>query len=122
MGQEKVCLDTDVVIEITRNNKIAIDFLKELEGVPVLTSISIFELLRVQKTEAAEKFIQKCEVIDFDESAARHAAKIELKLRQKGKMTPLRDLMIASIALSNNMQLATFNKKDFEQIEGLKLI
>ena len=120
----KICLDTDVSIEILKNTTKAsklLDLTKDSEV--YITTISIFELLlRETNLDAIEKFLLRTAVLDFSELSARKAAEIFKNLKRKGQLMPLRDLLIASIAIANNCTLATLNVKDFENIKDLKLL
>lgn len=120
----KVCLDTDISIEILKNTAKAsklLDLTKDSEV--YITTISIFELsLRETNLEAIEKLLSKIAVLDFSESSARKAAEIFKGLKRKGQLMPLRDLLIASTAIENNCILATLNIKDFRNIQELNLL
>ncbi|MEK6808738.1 MAG: type II toxin-antitoxin system VapC family toxin [Nanoarchaeota archaeon] len=120
----KICLDSDVSIEILKNTAKAsklLDLTKDSEI--YITTISIFELLlRETNLEAIEKLLAKTAVLDFSELSARKAAEIFKDLRKKGRMTSVKDLIIASTAISNNCTLATLNIKDFKNIKELKLL
>ena len=120
----KVCLDTDISIEILKNTAKAsklLDLTKDSEV--YITTISIFELLlRETNLDAIEKFLLRTAVLDFSELSARKAAEIFKNLKRKGQIIPLRDLLIASTAIANNCTLATLNTKDFENIKELELL
>ena len=120
----KICLDTDVSIEILKNTAKAsklLDLTKDSEV--YITTISVFELLlRETNLDAIEKLLLRTTILDFSELSARKAAEIFKDLKGKGQLMPLRDLLIASIAIANNCTLATLNVKDFENIKDLKLL
>lgn len=62
------------------------------------------------------RFFAKFEIVPFDDASAdRYDQLVAAKVRI-GTM----DLKIAAIALSNNALLLTANKRDFEQVPGLK--
>ena len=120
----KICLDTDVSIEILKNTDKAsrlLDLTKDSEV--CITSISVFELLlRETNLDAIEKLLLRTAILDFSELSARKAAEIFKDLKGKGQIIPLRDLLIASIAVANNCTLATLNIKDFKNVKDLKLL
>ena len=120
----KVCLDTDVSIEILKNTTKASKFLDLTKDSEVyIASISVFELLlRETNLDAIEKLLLRTAILDFSELSARKAAEIFKELKGKGKMIPLRDLLIASTTIANNCMLATLNIKDFRNIKDLKLL
>ncbi|MBI2650353.1 type II toxin-antitoxin system VapC family toxin [Candidatus Woesearchaeota archaeon] len=120
----KICLDTDVSIEVLKNTPKShqlLDLIKDSEV--YITTISVFELLlRETNLDAIEKLLLKTAVLDFSELSARKAAEIFKDLKIKGQMIPLRDLLIASTAIANNCTLATLNIKDFRNIKNLTLL
>ena len=119
----KVCLDTDISIEILKNTAKAsklLDLSKDNEV--YITAISVFELLlRETNLDAIEKLLLKTTILDFSESSARKASEIFKDLKRNGKMIPTRDLLIASTTIANDCTLATLNIKGFENIKDLKL-
>jgi tRNA(fMet)-specific endonuclease VapC len=121
--EQKVCLDTDVVIAILNAEKRAADIITKINDIEVLiTSITLFELmLRKTNLDAIEIFRNKVEILNFDETSARKASIIHKDLKNNGKLIDFRDLFIASIAITNNCQLATFNQKHFENIKDLRI-
>lgn len=120
----KICLDTDVCIEILKNTEKGAKFLDLIENEEVfIASISIFELfLRETNTYPIEKLIFESNILDFSEICARKASDISKELKSKGRIIEIRDLLIASTAIVNNCTLATFNKKHFENIKELRLL
>ena len=120
----KVCLDTDVSIEILKKTAKASELLDLTKDSEVyITTISIFELLlRETNLDAIEKLLLRTTILDFSELSARKAAEIFKDLKRKGKIIPLRDLLIASTTISNNCALATLNVKDFRNVKNLKLL
>lgn len=120
----KICLDTDASIEILKNTSKAHELLDLIrESQVYITSMSVFELfLRETNLDAIEKLLLKTPVLDFSELSARKAAEIFKDLKRKCQIIPLRDLLIASTAITNNCTLATLNIKDFKSISELKLL
>lgn len=66
--------------------------------------------------------VQELRILPFDAVAAEKAADIYLDLRQRGMLIEFRDIFIAATALVHSLPIKTLNTKDFERIEGLKLI
>ena len=60
-------------------------------------------------------------VLDFDHACAEEFGKERGKLLQQGITTPTADLMIAAVALVNNLTLVKNNTADFQSIPGLRL-
>lgn len=55
----------------------------------------------------------------FDDSSAKIYGNIKLLLEKNGTPIGPNDLLIASIALSNNLTLITHNTREFKRIDGL---
>ena len=121
---QKICLDTDISIEILKETSKGKRFLDLIEESHVfITAISIFELFqRETNLEAAEKLLFRLNILDFNELSARKASEIFKNLKRQGKPIEIRDLFIASTAIANNCTLATLNRKHFEHIKELKLL
>jgi len=60
--------------------------------------------------------------ISIDRNTIEKYAKLQSELSKKGKLKPIFDLLIASSCIVNGLILVTRNKKDFEEIEELKLL
>lgn len=119
---EKICLDTDLCIEIVKKNKNLLDFV-DINDFPYITSITVFELLlRETNTDEIEQFLNDFYILDFNESCAKIASTIHKVLKKSGKQLETRDLFIAATCITNNCKLATLNKKHFSRIKNLKLI
>ena len=120
----KICLDTDVSIEILKNTDKGNDLVDSISDSEVfISSISVFELyLRETNLFAVEKLVSKTEVLGFSDLCAKKAAEIFKELKKRGRIAPFRDLFIASIAIVHNCTLATLNIKDFKNIKELKLL
>jgi len=58
----------------------------------------------------------------FDDCAALKYGQIRAYLEGRGQVIGPNDLMIAAIAVVNNLTLVTHNTKEFSRVEGLKLI
>ena len=123
----KICLDSDIIIEILKDNKEIIEKIYSLEAIFHTTSINIFEIWngRFKKEENQITGILKGFKKDnFEENHALLAGDSQIKLKESGDLIDFRDLFIASICIVNNLELLTNNKKHFERLKkfGLKLI
>ncbi len=67
-----------------------------------------------------DEFSEKC--LPFDYQAAGEYAEIVSSLSRQGKPITVEDAQIAAIALTANLALATRNTRDFQGLEGLKLV
>lgn len=122
--EQKVCLDTDVVIAILNNEERAVETIKKIEAFTVcITTITLFELLlRKTHLDVIEKFRNSVFILDFEEDAARQASMFFKDLQSKGKIIEIRDIFIAAICSKSNCALVTYNKKHFEHIKELRLV
>jgi len=120
----KICLDTDISIEILKNTYKGNNFVASVSDSEVfISTISVFELyLRETNLFAVEKLISKADVLEFSDLCAKKAAEIFKELKRKCRIMPFRDLFIASTVIVNNCTLATLNVKDFKNIKDLKLL
>ena len=121
--EREICLDTDSIIGILNNEERAEFLIEEIKDCKIfITSINLFELLlREKNLEQIELFRSKAELLDFDEKASRKASEIVKGLKKKGKTVEFRDVFIASVCIINEIELVSFNRKDFDNIQELKL-
>jgi predicted nucleic acid-binding protein len=61
-------------------------------------------------------------VIPYTEQTAFHHARIWAQLESSGKMIGPYDLIVAATALERESVLATFNKRHFANVKGLKVV
>jgi tRNA(fMet)-specific endonuclease VapC len=117
-------VDTDILVDISRNNEAAMDFLDRLDGSWSMSIITALELIVGARN--------KKEVIQIDQLVAVYSA-IPLTaeignssyglLRQFAKSHGLRvfDSLIAATAIEENLTLLSKNKKHFQMITDLNL-
>lgn len=122
-------VDTDVVILLGRLHA------EDLPDEPVITAVTLAELsvgplvtddpaeraarqVRLQETEAA------FEPLPFDMRAARSFGRLAAGLRQTGRQVRPRalDVLIASVAVANDLPLYTCNPSDFAGLDELTLV
>ncbi len=61
-------------------------------------------------------------VLPFDKAAAAVAAQAGASLRKSGSEIEIRDLLIASICISNNIPLLTRKRSHYARIDSLKVL
>ncbi len=127
----KYLLDTNTCIRYLNGSSLAVfqrlDSLAETEI--CVCSIVKLELrygaLRsnmIEKTLAKQKeFLDRFVSKPFDDKAHLHAARIRAELAQAGTPIGPYDLLIAAIALANDLILVTHNFREFSRITGLKI-
>jgi predicted nucleic acid-binding protein len=129
----KTVIDTDILIDLLRNQKQATAFIAGLEQknyVLATTSINVFELHHgAHKSEESEKNLQainvlasRLSILSLTSKAAQKAGHIYAKLEQQGQPIGLRDTFIAAIALTRECSVATRNQAHFNRISGISII
>lgn len=123
-------LDTDTLSELSRGNTIvkahAGTYLAEF-GRLTITAVTVFERLRGYRTairagkpfarqlEAFEALVANCVVLPFDQAAAAVAADI-WSASSPSRRRQLGDILIAAVAVSRQLPLATRNTRDFQHL------
>lgn len=121
MALGPVVLDTDTLSELSRGNPVvkarAAAYLAEF-GRLTITAVTVFERLRGYRVairlgkpfdgqlKAFETLVAHSVVLPFDQAATR---------RLRGQ---LGDILIAAVAVSRQIPLATRNKRHFQQFTG----
>ena len=124
---ENILIDTDIVIEYLRSkDKSSTEMIGLMQEHELfLSSISEFELYLDAKTAChkndLEMIFSDVDVIPFDFGCGKIAASIWKDIQLRHQHLEIKDIFIASIAISNGLWLYTFNKKHFQGIENLKL-
>ncbi len=124
-----VCLDTDCLIDLARNDKKAIARVTGLSDNSELLFTTIINVAEYyagaskSKTrgavENAQNYLRQFSILVLDEDSAMLWGRLYSEL--KSSSIEDRDLFVASIALDNKQILITRNKKHFERVPGLKV-
>ena len=122
-------LDTSILIRQQRGDsavKKELEMLsKRFPATPSITFINVFEYLlgvklwTKRKTEAT-RFLENFNVINTTEKTPEIMTSLKLKYDKKGLQFSLADLIIASLAVENDIVLVS-SDEDFKDIEELKL-
>jgi tRNA(fMet)-specific endonuclease VapC len=127
----KYLIDTDWVINHLRGTARATEKLEELASSGLaLSIISLAELYegiyRSLNPDSAEKslnrFLTAITVLGINEAICRTFGRERARLRKEGKLIGDFDLLIASTCLHHDLTLLTDNVREFERVEGIKLI
>jgi tRNA(fMet)-specific endonuclease VapC len=129
----KTVIDTDLLIDLLRNQKQATAFITKLEEknyILATTAINIFELNHgAYKSQESEKnlkairtLISRLSIFPLTSKGAQKAGYIYAQLECQGQPIGLRDTFIAAIALTRGCSVATRNHQHFNRISGLELI
>ena len=95
-----------------------------------ISTVTAFELLNgvrrsaqpERETRKLERFFAVVGLLPFDAAAAAQAARIRFDLESTGRKIGPYDLLIAGQALAAGLTLVTNNTREFERVDGLKLI
>lgn len=128
MADKIVLADTSILIDhfrksIKTNSKLVALYDEGYDFcISVVTEFEIYSGAPEQQIVYWHELLKDINVLSFDSKAAEHAVKIYNKLKMINKQVDTADLFIAATALSNNLPIATLNKKHFERIEGLIIV
>jgi len=121
-----IVLDTDVLIEIMdrrskKGEKLLRKVLETGEDV-CITVINLHEILYgLYKYAKPVDEVLELPVLSYTKDDAALAAKLELKMEEKGESIRRTDAMIAAIVINNNGKLYTLDLKHFKPLEPLGL-
>jgi predicted nucleic acid-binding protein len=124
------CVDTDFLIDVLTEEYGVLELVNDLDDNKeyFTTSISAFELLAgayqlgKARLNAAKILLSRFTIFEFNRFAADESARIYADLRKKGKEIPMRDAMIAGIAMVNGCSLVTRNAQHFRRVPKLNLV
>ncbi len=128
-------LDTNIIILSLKGAAATIRLLTALAeqssepfGVSTVTQMEVWEgMYDAPDPQAAEQqyraFFDEVTLLPFDSEVAKRGAKLRHDLRRQGIRTRDRglDLQIAATALHHNLELVTYNTRDYDDIAGLSL-
>ena len=90
-----------------------------------VSAVAKYEVLSGAKDESVSEWrriFENITVLAFDDSTIMTARDICRQLKRDNKLIDLGDILIAATAIANDLPLATFNRKHFERINGLRLV
>ena len=128
----KACLlDTDILSLFFRNHPQVIEYfnlyLQEYEKLN-FSLITYYEILSGLKHRDANRqienflqFSEKNNIILLSKKSVMISAEIYAESRKKGTPVDDIDLLIAGVAMANNLVLITHNQKHFGKVKGLEL-
>jgi tRNA(fMet)-specific endonuclease VapC len=126
-------IDADVIIRGERGLFDLPSWLELQAGEgPQIAAITVAELWHgVQRATAAHRarreaylkmIFETLPIVPYTEVTAVEHARLWAELESSGKMIGYYDLIIAATALEHGSRVATFNKRHFSQVPGLKVI
>ncbi|MGZ3753801.1 MAG: PIN domain-containing protein [Mucilaginibacter sp.] len=120
-----VICDTNIFISLFKNIHPTVEELKLIGSNNVLiTSISVMELYRGMQhkremTDMQTK-IKQYNVLHISEDVSKHAIELVHKFKLSHNLQ-IPDAIIGAMSVVNNIELFTYNLKDFKFIPGIKL-
>lgn len=121
MLEEKLLIDSNILVDYLRVRKEAIEFLDEIKS-PRISVITVSELYAgvregLERT-ALTRLVNELEVIDVTEEIARKGG-LYLRDYRKSHGVGLGDAIIAATAASGDLQLVTLNRKHFPMLSDI---
>lgn len=124
-------LDTNILIEFSDNNTKIIEIINDLKKrfscIPAITSANYSEFYYgylnagIKKQQLALAFLNRYKSYNTSRNSARILAEIKYELNKEGKIIKVFDMLIASIAIDNDLVLVTMDE-EFKKVKTLKVI
>lgn len=129
--RNRALIDTDILSYYFKGeHNVVRNFEKYLETFEIieLSIITYYEILSglqaknaFRQLEIFEEFAKDNIVIPLTENSCKISAELYSTLKQKGEIIDDIDLLIAGIAVENEMTIVTNNEKHFQRIPGLEI-
>ncbi|MBC8181085.1 type II toxin-antitoxin system VapC family toxin [candidate division KSB1 bacterium] len=127
---KQVLIDTDIISYFLRNQRNVVNrfkkYLDEFKRIN-FSIITYYEIISGLKYKDAQKqlnafleFADYNSIMPVTKDSIEISANIYADLRKKGNLIDEIDILIAGIALSNNLVLITHNTSHFKRIDGLQ--
>lgn len=124
-------VDTDILSFYFKGDQKVVnkfnDYLREFDVINI-SIITYYEILGGLKFKNAERQIKEFEefianntIIHISEESAKISGDVYADLRLKGITIGTSDILIAGIAIENELTLITNNERHYESIKGLKI-
>lgn len=128
-------LDTNIVSEALRPlpDPVVLDHLREHQTEIAIASVvwhelwyGCYRLPPSTKRTTIEAYLKEVvvrtiPVLPYDQRAALWHAEERARLAQAGRPPPFADGQIAAVAVTNGLNLVTFNRDDYAAFQGLRL-
>lgn len=127
----KVLIDTDILSYYFRGEPIVVkkfqEYLKNNDTIEI-SIVTCYEIMSgllaknaFKQLAVFEDFISENIVVPLTDKSSRISAEIYSSLKQSGRIIDDIDILIAGIAIENDLTLITNNTGHFSRIEGLKI-
>lgn len=121
-----VLIDTAIWVDFFRGRGDIVKLVKNLviSDQAMLCGVVISEVIQGIKSEKEREIVKEAfrgiPYIEIDRACWEEAGDIALKLRKRGKVVPLTDIFMATLAIHYGLQILSFDKR-FELVPGLSL-
>lgn len=128
MALKIILVDTSILIDLFRktekSNSTLISLVRQGYNycISAVTEYEIYRGASMGQLDFWDAFLVKTKVLPFDKKVARVAVDLHKQLKTDRKLIDTADLFIAATAISNNIPMATLNKKHFDRITPLSLV
>lgn len=127
----EVLVDTDILSFYFKGDPVVVkrfsEYLKEYDQINI-SILTYYEILGGLSFKNADKqirdfeiFVSNNNIIHLSEESVKISASVYADLRQRGITIGNTDILIAGIAIENDLSLVTNNEKHFDSIKGLRL-
>ncbi|MDA3836685.1 MAG: type II toxin-antitoxin system VapC family toxin [Nanoarchaeota archaeon] len=127
----KICLDTDILIDFLRGKAYASEWILDTEKTNTLatTTINLFELYYgasisetpKEKTIAVDELKKNLVILELAAEDSKLAGEKMAELKTQGNMIDFRDVLVSAIAMNEGFSIKTNNLKHFQRINGLEV-
>jgi predicted nucleic acid-binding protein len=117
-----VVFDTSILIDVLRNSRAALGYVRGLKEVPAcseVTRVEVMRGLRSSERTGAERLFQALHWVPVDELVARRAGELGRRWDRHRPGISLADVVIAATAEQLDAELATTNVRHFPMFERL---
>ncbi len=118
-----IVFDTSILIDILRDDSVALEYVREVPEVPSCSEVTRVEIvrgLRSAERTSAERLFQALRWVPVDEPIARRAGELGRRWDRHRPGISLADLVIAATAEQLDAELATTNVRHFPMFESLR--
>lgn len=122
---DKILIDTDILIDFLRGEKNAKHLVERLKDKTLLTTdINAFELYhgaykqrdKEKSMKDVENLLNLLQSISTDRASMKKAAEISADLDKRGQKVDTADILIGSMCVINSASILTGNKRHFERM------
>lgn len=128
MDITRLCFDTSALIAFLKNRQPGADAVEKAvrDYQCCVTAITVYELMfgvrRSQRDIGEDALLGPMSVLSLDDAAARLCAEVHAALIGCNEDIGIKDVLIGSICLKNDIPLLTLNERHFARIPNLTIL